>query len=345
MKFVKTKIWKVFMSRLYGWGASVVILGALFKIMHWPGADMMLIIGMGVEVVVFFFSAFEPLHEEPDWSLVYPELAGLEPSAAASPGRTISVASHSVTVSSTLDKLLEDANIGPDLINKLSSGLHNLSNNVSKMADISNAAVATTAFIHNVENASKSVLELSQSYKNTSEFLKHDLSLAKEYTSSLKNATSTVNQFSETLALTANAAKENLDINTQFNQNMRTVATSSHHLAENYRKHSDVLAQVVDALESSSSKSQQYSDQLQRSANNLMALNVAYELQTMAANNHAASTEKLHGTMHSLVGSLHESLDSSQNYKHEMEKLNNNIRALNSIYGNMLSAMNFNVGR
>ena len=345
MKFVKTKTWKVFMSRLYGWGASVVILGALFKIMHWPGADFMLVLGMGVEVVVFFFSAFEPLHEEPDWSLVYPELAGLEATGIARPERTISVASHSVTVSGTLDKLLEDANIGPDLINKLSSGLHSLSDNVSKMADISNAAVATNAFIHNVENASKSVLELSQSYKTTSEFMKHDLSLAREYNNSLRNATSTVNQFSETMALTANAAKENLDANTQFGNNMRNVAVSSQHLAENYRKHSDVLSQVVEALESNVSKNQHYSDQLQRSANNLMALNVAYELQTLAANNYTSNAEKLQGAIQSLVGSMTESLDSSQQYKQEIEKLNTNIRALNNIYGNMLSAMNFNVNR
>ena len=74
---VRSKGYKTFMAYLYGWGAAVVIIGALFKIMHWPGANMMLIAGMGVEGVIFFLSAFEPPHKEWDWSLVYPELAGM----------------------------------------------------------------------------------------------------------------------------------------------------------------------------------------------------------------------------------------------------------------------------
>ncbi|NQX90600.1 MAG: gliding motility protein GldL [Flavobacteriales bacterium] len=63
------------MAKLYGIGAAVVIVGALFKIQHWPFASLLLIVGLSTEAVIFFFSAFEPIHEEPDWSLVYPELA------------------------------------------------------------------------------------------------------------------------------------------------------------------------------------------------------------------------------------------------------------------------------
>ena len=60
----------------YGIGASIVILGALFKIQHWPGGGLMLSIGMIVEALVFFLSAFESIEEDLDWSLVYPELSG-----------------------------------------------------------------------------------------------------------------------------------------------------------------------------------------------------------------------------------------------------------------------------
>ena len=73
-----SKKWKNFMAKLYGFGAAVVIVGALFKIQHWPGAGLMLIVGLGTEAVIFIFSAFEPLHEEYDWTLVYPELGGIE---------------------------------------------------------------------------------------------------------------------------------------------------------------------------------------------------------------------------------------------------------------------------
>ena len=73
--FMESRGFKIFLKYLYGLGAAVVIAGALFKIMHWPFANEMLIAGMGTEVLVFFVSAFEPLHEELDWTRVYPELA------------------------------------------------------------------------------------------------------------------------------------------------------------------------------------------------------------------------------------------------------------------------------
>jgi gliding motility-associated protein GldL len=75
--FVSSKGYKNFMSKLYGWGASVVIIGALFKINHYSYADQLLIVGLSTEAIIFFFSAFEPPHADPDWSLVYPELAGM----------------------------------------------------------------------------------------------------------------------------------------------------------------------------------------------------------------------------------------------------------------------------
>ena len=70
-----SKGWKKFMAKLYGIGAAVVIVGAIFKIMHWPGAGPMLVAGLGTEAVIFFFSAFEPITRRSKWELVYPELA------------------------------------------------------------------------------------------------------------------------------------------------------------------------------------------------------------------------------------------------------------------------------
>ena len=76
-ELVQSSGWKNFMAKIYGLGASIVIIGALFKIQHWPMAGLMLSVGLITESIIFFFSAFEPLHEEIDWSLVYPELAGI----------------------------------------------------------------------------------------------------------------------------------------------------------------------------------------------------------------------------------------------------------------------------
>ena len=67
-------LYKTIMPKVYGIGAAVVIIGALFKILHYEGADQMLFIGLTTEAIIFFLSAFEPPHQEPDWSKVYPEL-------------------------------------------------------------------------------------------------------------------------------------------------------------------------------------------------------------------------------------------------------------------------------
>src|SRR5215510_14333882 len=114
------KKFKKFMARLYGWGASVVILGALFKIQHYPGAGVMLVIGLSTEAVIFFFSAFEPPHEDVDWSLVYPELAGMQDEDAMS---RKDKKKKIDPVAQYLDKLMSDANIGTDLISSLGTGL------------------------------------------------------------------------------------------------------------------------------------------------------------------------------------------------------------------------------
>ncbi len=148
--FFESKSGKKIMSMAYGLGAAVVIVGALFKIMHWKGANEMLIIGMGTEAVIFCISAFEPIHQEVDWTLVYPELAGMEPNEKKAD-------KNKGSVSQQLDKMLEEAKVGPELISSLGSGLRSLSDNVGKMSDLSSASVATSEYTDNVQKASKSM--------------------------------------------------------------------------------------------------------------------------------------------------------------------------------------------
>ena len=74
-KLFKTKAYQVTVGYIYGWGASAVIIGALFKIMHFPGAGVILTAGMLVEALIFFVSAFEPPMEHYDWARVYTDLA------------------------------------------------------------------------------------------------------------------------------------------------------------------------------------------------------------------------------------------------------------------------------
>jgi len=354
MSFTETKAFKNFMSKLYGIGAAVVIVGAMFKIQHYPGAGLMLVIGLSVEAIIFIFSAFEKPHEEPDWTLVYPELGGIE-TDTHSGGRekdqlvrsggvaTGAPTVQNIALSSNLDKLLEEANIGPELIENLSAGLQNLSDNASKLADLSNAAVATQGYIQNMENASQSVLELSQSYKNTNEYLKHDLSLAEEYAGSLRNAVSSMNQLSGTYQETAENAREQLDLSKQYSDSIKNITGYTNELAANYSHSSELLVRTVEALEKSSNQGEKYSEQMMKTAQNLEALNAVYELQLQATDAQYQATGKIKEAVENLVDNINVSTSGTKEYQHQMDNLTRNIAALNNVYGNMLTAMNFNV--
>ena len=104
---VNGKRFKNFMTKLYGLGAAVVIMGALFKIIHLKGADLMLIIGLTTEAVIFAISAFEAQPKEYDWTLAYPELEN-EP-AKDKKARKFS---SGLSTTQELDRMLEDAKIG-----------------------------------------------------------------------------------------------------------------------------------------------------------------------------------------------------------------------------------------
>jgi gliding motility-associated protein GldL len=155
--FFESKKWKTSMNFVYGFGAAIVIVGALFKILHWPGANAMLTIGLLTEAGIFVISAFEPVHMDPDWSLVYPELAGGEPTMK----KEKSVSGGSV--SQQLDSLLSQAKIGPELIESLGTGLVSLSNNVKDMSSISNAAVATKEYADSATKAAHNMNEIANS--------------------------------------------------------------------------------------------------------------------------------------------------------------------------------------
>ena len=152
-----SKQWKNFMAKLYGWGAAIVIIGALFKIQHWEGASLMLILGLGTEAFIFFMSAFEKPHEEPDWSLVYPQLATGEGAER--------------TPTQQLDAMLNDANIDTTMIEKLGDGMRHLGEQASKMGEVADASVATKDYSDALVKASNRVDALSSTYEEVSQGL------------------------------------------------------------------------------------------------------------------------------------------------------------------------------
>lgn len=156
-------LYSTIMPKIYGIGAAIVIVGAMFKILHLPGAGVMLGVGLTTEAIIFLLSAFEPKHLEYDWSLVYPELTGEVPGAQR---KQISNGNGD-SVTRKLDAMLESSKVGPELIDSLGRGMKNLSESVSQMGTLSNAAVATDEYARNVQQASRSLTDMNKSYANS----------------------------------------------------------------------------------------------------------------------------------------------------------------------------------
>ncbi len=152
----KAKFYSNVMPKIYGIGAAVVILGAMFKILDWQFANVMIGVGLSTEAVIFFLSSFEPRQEEMDWSKIYPELADGAPKK-----------SKGDDVSAKLDEMLSKAKIGPELIDSLGKGMQNLATSAEKMGNLSDAAVATNEYATNVKSAAKTLVDMNASYSKT----------------------------------------------------------------------------------------------------------------------------------------------------------------------------------
>jgi gliding motility-associated protein GldL len=283
-ELVQSSGWKNFIAKLYGLGASVVIIGALFKIQHWPFAGTMLTVGLCTESIIFFFSAFEPLHEEVDWSLVYPELAGMPDEEGELPAhgkhRGFVGGGGGGAGSAALakfDEMLENAEITPDLFQKLGVGMKKLGDATANMAAMGDVSAASTKYMNTIKNADESLGKLAESYQSS---------------------TKVINE-------------------TELN----------------YKNIADSLSVIEVGGKS-------YQDQLESLNKNLSALNAAYELQIKGAAEHTKESDSLYEGLQNLMKDLTDSADDTKKYREQVAMLNENLTALNNVYGNMLAAMN-----
>lgn len=251
-------------GNIVSWGATVVIVGLMFKILHWPGSTYFIAGGLTTEAILFFILGFQRENEEShiDWTRVYPELSedfkGELPKATVRGG-------GSGSNTAALDKMLEDAKIGPELIGSLGEGLRTFGDKVSNISKVADAGAATTEFTSKVKTASASYDKLS-------------------------------NAFDQASANLQEMANSNID-------------------------------------------SKAYHEQVNNLAKNLSALNAVYELELQDSSAHLKSMNKFYHSMATTMQNFNESLEDSQQFKSEVARLAKNLSSLNSIYGNMLSAM------
>lgn len=331
------------MSKLYGIGAAVVIVGALFKIVHITGANEMLFVGLMTEAIIFFFSAFEPPHVEPDWSLVYPELAGMYHEGKPGTPGSIKKTAAGKTITQDLDEMLSKAKIGPELIESLGEGMRKMSENVSKMSDITNTATATDNFVKNVTEAGKSAGELSSSYKKISDVLQQDASTVGEFSSSVKSAAASAGDLATVYTEVSSAIKKEMTATESFSNSLSSATESANRLAEKYNVSAEMLSKSAEMLNFSTLDSKAYNDQLQKISANLAALNTIYEVQLRSSNEQIETTNQLRSTVGTFLSSMNESSSNMLKYQQEIDQLTKRVSALNQVYGNMLTAMNVNL--
>lgn len=153
---------KKVMGFLYGMGAAVVIVGALFKLMHWPGAGPMLVIGLLTEAAIFALSAFEPVEHELDWSLVYPELAGGE---AKAKDKKENPADAQGLLSQKLDNMLKEAKIDGELMASLGNSIKNFEGAAKSISPTVDAMAGQKKYAEEMSTAAAQMEALNNLYK------------------------------------------------------------------------------------------------------------------------------------------------------------------------------------
>ncbi|HAB27455.1 MAG TPA: gliding motility protein GldL, partial [Xanthomarina gelatinilytica] len=152
------------MTMSYGFGASIVIIGALFKIIHFEigplTGNVMLTLGLVTEAIVFAISAFEPVDDDLDWSLVYPELAG-----GASTSKKEQPKDAEGLLSKKLDNLLKEAKIDAELMASLGDSIKNFEGAAKGISPTVDSIAATKKYGEELSLAAAQMESLNSLYK------------------------------------------------------------------------------------------------------------------------------------------------------------------------------------
>ena len=259
--FTQSKKYKSFMGAVYGIGAAIVMVGAYFKLTHIQGADLMLALGLGVEALIFFLSAFEPQHLDYAWDNVFVELEedwdGVQKTQFATSGAGRPAAATDVE-EAMLSKMFEKMNVSEETFNRIGKGLDKLAQNAGQMADISNAMAATTNYANAMDRATKSISEFSNAYVQTNQKLSDSLGKL---------------DFS---ALDANTIKKVATSMQSLNSIYELQLQGAEQTSAASKKLTETMNKYMDNLNASSQNAGVLNDQLTQLSARLTALNNVY---------------------------------------------------------------------
>lgn len=306
------------MGYVYGWGASIVMIGALFKLEHLQYSGLLLTIGLITEAFIFFLSAFEPPLDMPEWSKVYPELKeeyeivdyeGLGQKGKAGFG-----------------ELFSNSELTPELLDKVGRGLNDLSNTAKGISDISTATLATNMYVKNLGSASESMNTFAEINNRANESISSSVGLLVE------SYSSTAKKLSEGgIGAIEKIQRSGEEFSSQL-------AETGKRLAKTYDEVGNSVSTELNKIKDSSN---QYSGNMEKLNGNLSALNSNFELQLRGTEEQFKANQKFSQDLNEMNGILASSVDELKKYKENAEQLNKHLESLNMIYGNMLGAMSY----
>lgn len=164
--FFESWFFKRVKNFIIGAGASIVLLGALFKILHWEGADLALMVGMFTEAFIFLFLGVLPPHKDYYWEKIYPAL-DIPPDVHYKKKAGLGSGSKG-TVTQQLDKMLEDAKVEKELISRLGTNLQKFGENLEKLNEVTDAGAATNEYSTQAKAAAGALAEMRVAYSEAS---------------------------------------------------------------------------------------------------------------------------------------------------------------------------------
>jgi gliding motility-associated protein GldL len=246
-------------NNVVSWGATVVIVGLMFKILHWPGSTYFIAGGLITEAILFFILGFQRDEVEIDWTRAYPELSHeFKGELPASSQRSIGGGGSNFSQTAALDKMMTDAKIGPELINSLADGLRTFGDKVNAISKVTDAGEATVTFTNKVKQATQSYENLASSFEKASGNL-------------LEMANTNVD--SKTYHEQVNNLAKNLSaLNAVYELELQD--SSAHLKAMNkfYQNLSLTMGNFTESIEDS----KQFKDEVGKLAKNLSSLNAIY---------------------------------------------------------------------
>lgn len=304
--FLSSDMGKRVLNFCYSWGASIVIIGAMFKLLHLPYGNQILFIAMTVEALVFFISAFEHPSNEYHWEEVFPVLKSKNPMDR--PDFNGTGMSNLINSSDNMDD------------DNTSGGINIHVGNDRKVGVVGD--MGGTSVLSNFDVSEEDTKKLSESIKK--------LSGAAEQISKMAELTEATQKYLEQLS----GMSENME---RFSHVTNSLADVSGTLLNSYKS-------ITDNSDGINQNSRGYVQQMEMLNRNISGLNTIYEIQLKSISSQIESIEHINGGLNRIREMYDGSVIDSSVFRNETEKMTRQLAELNQVYSRLLQAMTVNMG-